>query len=452
MSLTLAVNGVVRDLECDPRRLLLDVLREDLGLRGTKYGCGEGECGSCSVLLDGRVVTACLTTAGQAHGADITTIEAMADDEIGRRLLDSFLGTGAVQCGFCTPGFVLAARDLLSHNPAPDVPQIREALSGNLCRCTGYAGITEGVALGAKGLAGPAPRRSTTPGPGISTDGYARPATVDEALQLLAEPRSSWRVLAGGTDLLTRYEHHLDEVGLLDLGGLDELHKVGETADGVQIGALTRFTEIIQSPVMQHWAPALITAARRVGGVQIQNMGTIGGNLANASPAADSVPPLFALDARLVLRSLRGERTVPVSEFALGPGRTVLAPDELLVEIVVPKQQAAGRRIMFFEKVGPRRAQAIAKASVAFCGWLDDGRLHDARIALGAVASTVVSAPKAASLLMSGPFDEALILRAADMAAGECSPIDDIRSTAGYRRRLVRGLVVRNLLPRTARA
>lgn len=451
MELTLTVNAVTRQVECDPRRLLLDVLREDLGLLGTKYGCGEGECGACTVVLDGRIVTACLTTAGQAHGAETTTIEAMDGDTIGCRLLDGFVQAGAVQCGFCTPGFVLAARELLEQNPAPDVEQIRGALGGNLCRCTGYASIVEAVARAATAVA-PLPARSwTPPAAGIRAEGYARPATLKEALELLDAPLSGWRVLAGGTDLLNRHEHHLKDLDLLDLGGLAELRGIREAGAGVHIGALTRFTDIVQSTVLRRWAPALVTAADGVGGVQIQNMGTIGGNLLNASPAADSVPPLVVLDAWLVLRSLHGGRTVSVLDLATGPGRTVLAPGELLTEIVVPKRQVAERRIMFFEKVGPRKAQSIAKASVALCGWLDDGHLRDVRIALGAVAPTVMAAPRAADRLMSGPFNEALLLQAAELAALECEPIDDIRSTAGHRRRLIYGLLVRNLLPHLTR-
>lgn len=447
MKVTLSVNGGARDVECEPRRLLLDVLREDLGLRGTKYGCGEGECGACSVLLDGRVVNACLVTAGQAHGATITTIEAMANDEVGCRLQDALVQTGAVQCGFCTPGLVMAAHDLLAHNPAPARSEIREALGGNLCRCTGYAAIVEGVARASAGARALTAAPSATPPAGMRTEAYARPASIAEALKLLAEPRSSWHVLAGGTDLLTRYEHRLEDVRLLDLGGLTELCGVRDAGTDIRIGAMTRFADVARSSLVRRWAPPLASAARMVGGAQIQNMGTLGGNLANASPAADGVPPLVALDARVVMRSLGGERTVSTVAFASGPGRTVLAPDEILIEIVIPKPRTSGHLVTFFDKVGARRAQAVAKASVALCGWLDDAHWRDTRIALGAVAPTVMSAPKAAQLLMSGPFDLALLERVAELAALECSPIDDIRSTADHRRRLVRGLLVRNLLP-----
>ncbi|MEW5957215.1 MAG: FAD binding domain-containing protein [Chloroflexota bacterium] len=449
MLITLTVNGDTRQLETDPRTLLLHVLREDLNLRGAKYGCGEGECGACTVLLNGRAVDACLTTVGQAHGGEIMTVEAMAQNEIGRKVIDGFVQAGAVQCGFCTPGLVLTARALLAQTASPHAEQIRRALGGNLCRCTGYAKIVEAVTRAAGTVATPPPK-SLSQYAAIAADGdgaFARPATLDEALHLLAAPGARWRVLAGGTDLLARYEHRLKQLNLLDLGALAELRGISETGDAIHLGALTSYTDVIRSPLLQQWAPALVMAAREVGGVQIQNMGTIGGNLVNASPAADSVPPLFVLEARLVLRSIRGERTMPVQQLATGPGQTLLAPDELLIEIVLPKLRDDGQRIMFFEKVGPRKAQTIAKASVALGGWLHGGKWQQARIALGAVAPTVMPATQAAELLMSERFDEDLLGRVADMAAAECSPIDDIRSTAGYRRKLVRGLLLRNLQP-----
>src|SRR5262245_55520911 len=124
MLLSFTVNGRPHQVETDPRALLLDVLREDLGLRGAKYGCGEGECGACTVMLDGRAVAACLILAGQAHGREIATIEGLAEDELGAPIIDAFARAGAVQCGFCTPGFVVAACGLLAETDQPSVEAI----------------------------------------------------------------------------------------------------------------------------------------------------------------------------------------------------------------------------------------------------------------------------------------------------------------------------------------
>ena len=448
MLLMLIINGQSYEIEADPRESLLHVLREDLGLRGTKYGCGEGECGACTVILNGRPVNSCLALVGQAHGGEVITIEGLVEDEIGARLIDAFGETGAVQCGFCTPGFVVSARSMLMRQSEPDVEAIRLALSGNLCRCTGYAKIVQAVALAAqatKPVALRVPQNGPLPIP-VDPDGhYARPATLNEALALLGNDTAQWRVIAGGTDLLVQNERLVRSLNLLDISALDELRLIREDEHAVRIGALVPFADIAASPGLQTWAPALVTSAREIGGVQIQNMGTLGGNLVNASPAADGVPPLFVLDASVVLRSARGECVVPVVDLATGPGETVITADELLTEIIVPKVRHKGREITFYQKLGPRKALTIAKASVAFLGWLEDGTLTDVRVAFGAVAPTVMQAPRTADALMQVPFGEATLMRAGEVAAGECRPIDDLRSTAAYRRRLVRGLLIRNL-------
>jgi len=386
MLISLTVNGQPQQVETDPRTLLLHLLREELGLRGTKYGCGEGECGSCTVILNGQPVNACLTTAGQAHNGQLLTIEGLAQDEIGVQVLQAFAGAGAVQCGFCTPGFIMSAWALLANGLISGTETIQQGLSGNLCRCTGYTKIIKTVAEAAPNVQPVSSSRPASASPtAVPANGtFARPATLDEALHLLAE--AGWRILAGGTDLLVQNEHRLKSLKLLDLHGLEELHGIQEDDQQIRIGALTTYRDLYSSVSIQRWAPTLAAAARMVGGPQIQNMGTVGGNLANASPAADAVPPLYVLGAQVLLRSMRGTRTIAVSEFFVGPGQTLIEPHELLTEIIVPKQQFDGQEITFFDKVGPRKAQMIAKSSVAFRGWLVEGRLNHVRVAMGAVA------------------------------------------------------------------
>jgi len=149
MRIELRVNGEQREADVWPGESLLFALRERLGLPGSKNACEQGECGSCSVLLDGTLVCACLVLAAQADGHDVVTVEGLAQAGELHRVQQAFLETGAVQCGFCTPGLVVAAADLLEVNPDPSDDEIREALSGNLCRCTGYAKIIDGVRLAA---------------------------------------------------------------------------------------------------------------------------------------------------------------------------------------------------------------------------------------------------------------------------------------------------------------
>jgi xanthine dehydrogenase iron-sulfur cluster and FAD-binding subunit A len=447
MEIKLVLNGKPRMVEAVPHETLLSVLRERLGLRGSKYGCGEGECGACTVIMNGRSVASCLVPAGQAHGAEILTIEGMGQDPIGRHVLDVFVEYGAVQCGFCTPGFVMSARALLAGNPTPTTAEIQLALAGNLCRCTGYKKIIESVAAAARRVVDAGARVDDRKGAAlpVRTDGFVRPESLDEALALLAQ--GGWRILGGGTDVGVQYEHHMGEQRWLDLSGLDELGHIHEDDDFVIIGGGVSYTELNRSAAVRRWARPLARAAGAVGGRQIQNVGTLAGNLVNASPAADTVPPLYVLDAAVVLRSARGERQVGMSELATGPGQTLSSPDEILTHVFIPKVRNGGSEITFFEKLGPRKAQAIAIGSVALRGWLVNERLENVRVALGAVAPTVMMAKETARYLMDGPLTEGRILEAGEIAASECRPIDDVRGSAAYRRRLVRGLLVLGLWP-----
>ncbi|MBI5480474.1 MAG: (2Fe-2S)-binding protein [Deltaproteobacteria bacterium] len=146
----LTVNGTARELAVEPRRTLLALLREDLGLTGTKQGCAEGDCGACAVLLDGEPVNACLVLALEAAGCEVLTIEGVAADGTLDPLQQAFIDAGAVQCGFCTPGMVLVARALLARHAAPTPREVRHAIAGNLCRCTGYQKIEDAILLAAR--------------------------------------------------------------------------------------------------------------------------------------------------------------------------------------------------------------------------------------------------------------------------------------------------------------
>jgi carbon-monoxide dehydrogenase small subunit len=148
------VNGDRYEVAVDPWRTLAEVLREDLNLTGTKIGCNQGDCGACTVLIEGRSVSSCLTLAMEAHKREVTTIEGLAPSpQEMHPLQQAFIDNGAVQCGYCTGGMILSAKHLLDHNPEPDEDQIRKGLSGNLCRCTGYAKIVDAIASAARSLA-----------------------------------------------------------------------------------------------------------------------------------------------------------------------------------------------------------------------------------------------------------------------------------------------------------
>ena len=273
--------------------------------------------------------------------------------------------------------------------------------------------------------------------------GYVAPTSLDEALALLgAGPEIA--VIAGGTDLVPAVRAGRREPSVIvDLRHLG-LSEITVEADQIRIGAAVTFTEILGSVVLATEYPALLEAASEVGGPPIRNRATLGGNLANASPAADSAPPLLVYDASVVIAGPAGRREVPLTAFFEGPGRTVLRPGEILIEVVLPRP--AGSTRAAFYKLGPRLAMAIAIVSVAVRVTRNDaGEMTACRIALGAVAPIPLRMEDAETIISSEGLTTESIVAASAAAARACSPIDDIRGTATYRRQMVEVLVGRLL-------
>ncbi|MFO7653586.1 MAG: FAD binding domain-containing protein [Candidatus Krumholzibacteriia bacterium] len=464
MRFTFTVNGVARPVEAPPLRRLLDILREDLRLTGSKEGCGEGECGACAVLLDGRLVDACLVPALQLPGRRVLTIEGLGTAAAPDAMQLAFLVEGAVQCGFCIPGMVMAGHALLESEPRPTRQRVRESLAGNICRCTGYerifravelaadlragkggeaaAGIADAASLAAAAQASEAPaaQASEAPAPvSVGADPAAAfaPASLGEALRLLAEHGSSLVPVAGATDLLVEQKlGRPSPVAVLDLTGLAELREISLTGDRLRIGAAATFADLHAASLVVRHFPAIAAMARQVGSVAIQNRATLGGNLVTASPAADSPPVLIALDAAARLKSSAGERTVPLASFFTGYRQTARRPDELLVAVEVPLASEGSWQA--FYKVGTRRAQAIAKVCLGASARRDPGgRLVDVRLAAGSVAPVPLPLRAVEAALVGRELTAATLEAVTDAAdaaaAGSVRPIDDVRSTAAYR-------------------
>ncbi len=258
------------------------------------------------------------------------------------------------------------------------------------------------------------------------------PRSLAEAYELLGG--DPFRPIAGGTDLMVQITGELGEPPerVLDLWRLDELRGIRlANGDALAIGALSTYTQIRRSPLVGEHLPALAEAAATIGAAQIQNRGTLGGNVVNASPAGDTLPVLLAADADIVLGSRRGERTVPAADFWTGYRKTARAEDELVLRIVFPLRP--GRRTRF-RKVGTRRAQAISKVVMALAYRSDGGVWRDVRVALGSVAERPIRVPETERVLEGAAPRQSVADHAAATIAGEISPIDDVRSTADYRR------------------
>lgn len=266
------------------------------------------------------------------------------------------------------------------------------------------------------------------------------------AVALLAEHAPSVRILAGGTDLLAdlKSASHVPRV-IVDISRAADLRTITVTAQGLSIGALVTHTEIMRSPLIREMFPALVDAAHTIGAVQTRNLGTLGGNLVTGVPSMDSGPTLIALDALVTIAGPAGRRQMPLAGFFVGPRKTILKPDELLVEIIVPVQNLG--KPAHFLKSGLRKGQALALVNVAATLWVDWGKhvCVAPRIALGAVASTVIRAPQAEAYLEGRPITPEAMAEAGRIAVGDAKPISDFRASAGYRRDLIAVLTQRAL-------
>jgi CO/xanthine dehydrogenase FAD-binding subunit len=266
------------------------------------------------------------------------------------------------------------------------------------------------------------------------------PGSLSEALALLAREPGVWQPFAGGTDLMVLLEAgKLSHKRFLSVAKLDDLRGIEVTADGMILGALTTYTEIQRHPLLQAEFSLLCAAARETGSIATQNRGTLGGNIVNASPAADSPPAMLVYDAEIELISERGVRWQAYHGFHTGYKKMQLASDELLRAIRLPRRAKKWRQ--YYRKVGTRKAQAISKVCFAGAALIENGAIRDVRIALGSVAPIVLRAVKTEDALRGGSVTPAAIAAARETLAREIAPIDDIRSTERYRLRVAQNLL-----------
>jgi xanthine dehydrogenase small subunit len=433
----------------DPTDTLLDWLRAR-GMTGTKEGCAEGECGACAVALlrsgpDGRprydAVNACLVPLGAVAGHEVVTVEGVGSRERPHPVQLALARGGGSQCGYCTPGFVVSM--FAEYYRPGRVPQRAdpEAISGNLCRCTGYRPILDALAS----LAAPAEddaRRARlagdAPDPGgcdWSADGsrFARPTSLVAALALLREHPGA-RPIAGGSDLFVERNLRGARFPLLvSLAAIPELRRLEWHADRVEIGAALTLRELEahlagRLPLLEQVLPLF---ASRL----IRNAATLGGNLATASPIGDAAPVLLALDARVVVAGQRGERSLPLDGFFTGYRRTALEPGELIVSVVVPLPVPGIAR---FYKVSKRELDDIATVAAGFAIDLDAaGRVRVARLAYGGVAATPARAREAESAMVGRRWGPEAVAAARPALDAAFRPLDDQRGSARYRSAMV---------------
>ena len=434
MQVELTVNGEQRSDDVEPRLLLVHYLREVCGLRAANVGCDTTSCGACTVLLNGESVKSCTVLAVQAAGKEVVTAEGLAPPGELHPVQAAFRAEHGLQCGFCTPGMVMAAVSLLAENPSPTEQQVREGLEGNLCRCTGYHNIVRAVLAAAGQAAAPAAAgRPLRPSWGDrmipAPFDYVAAESAAHAIDLLADHGDDAKVLAGGHSLLPMMKLRLaaPEV-LIDIAGVTELAGVAVDGDELVIGATTRHADLAGSALVRTDAPLLAHAASLVGDPQIRHRGTIGGSLAHADPAADLPMALVALGGSV---ELRGARRNP-------PGGRRRLLHRLLRDL--PGAWRAADR-------GPRPAPArrgwgYQKFTRRANDWAIVGAAAiDGRIALANMGPMPIRARAAEEALAGG----ASVADAAALAAEGTSPGEDIHADRGYREHLARVLTRRAL-------
>lgn len=470
------VNGTPRPLAgIAPHANALDFLRE-CGLTGAKEGCAEGECGACSILVarptaagreqasgtEWTAVNACLVPAAALDGQEVVTAEGLGGPGDLHPVQREMATRGGSQCGYCTPGFVCsmaaefyregrrpvvdasgngqgappAGRDGgVDHEHGPNGFDLH-ALSGNLCRCTGYRPIRDAAyALGEPEGDDPLAARRAEPAPApahtrLSGQGgdFVRPADLAEALELLTE-RPDARLVAGSTDWGVEVNLRGVRAPLtVVIDGLPELRELTWGEDAVEIGAALSLSEVERR--LEGRVPLLDQMFPQFASRLIRNGATVGGNIGTGSPIGDALPALLALEASVVLVSRRGRREVALSDYFTGYRQSVRATDEIITAVRLPLPLAP---VTAFHKIAKRRFDDISSVAVAFAITVDDGVVSRARIGLGGVAATPLRALATEAALEGRPWSKEVVREAAATMRREGTPMDDHRASSAYR-------------------
>ncbi|MFK4818663.1 xanthine dehydrogenase small subunit [Ochrobactrum quorumnocens] len=465
-SIRFLLNGETVELDrVSPTETLLDYLRLSCKLRGSKEGCGEGDCGACTVLV-GKIVddeliyesvNACIRFVGSLDSCHVVTIEHLRGSDGGlhpvQKAMIDFHGS---QCGFCTPGFVMSLYGLWMRNPKPADAQIEKALQGNLCRCTGYEAIMRAArAISEYGTLIDDPlaaeraqvisqltalRDGARVEVGSGKDRLVVPASLDDFATIYAAEAKA-TIVAGSTDVglwVTKMMRDISPV--IFIGHLTELRTMSEKDGVITIGAGVTYTEAFS--FLAKRIPALGSLINRIGGEQVRNMGTIGGNIANGSPIGDTPPPLIALNAKLTLRKGTERRMIPLEEFFIAYGKQDRQPGEFVEAVHVPVPLEGSQ--FAIHKISKRFEEDITATLGAFHLTLDnEGKVASIRIAYGGMAATPKRAFNVEAALTGKLWDEESVEAVLESYSLDYQPLSDMRATADYRL-----LVAKNLLRR----
>lgn len=454
-----------------PDATLLDWLRLERRLRGSKEGCAEGDCGACTVLV-GRLmgdeiiydsVTACIRFVGSLHGTHVVTVEHLRGKEghlhpVQQAMVDEH----GSQCGFCTPGFVMSLYGLWMRDPDPSQAAIEKALQGNLCRCTGYApiiragkamssyGRPEGDPLWAERIALKGKIKAINDGKRVEIgEGAARiivPASLDD-FAAVYEAHPDATIVNGSTDVGLWVTKFMRAIGpVIFIGHLQELKRIAENDSEVRFYAGVSYSEAL--PVIAATFPDMAELWNRIAGEQIRNMGTIGGNIANGSPIGDTPPPFIALGAKLHLRRGEHRREIKLEDYFLAYGKQDRQPGEFVESVTIPLLPAGEKFACY--KISKRREEDISALCGAFRVFVSDaGMVGMARIAFGGMAATPKRARAVEAALVGKAWTMETVEAAIAAFAEDYQPISDMRASADYRLLAAQNLLRRFFLETT---
>lgn len=460
------LNGAVKEVRGLPATTtLLQYLRREAGLTGTKEGCAEGDCGACTAVvgtLEGdevrfKAINACIAFLPTLDGRQVITVEHLQNGKDLHPVQQAMVECHGAQCGFCTPGFVVSLATMMHNHKNADDDTIQDAIAGNLCRCTGYRPIVDAarqanaakqraLPADAKGLKALRRERMFAYSDGDSR--YFSPVNAQELAELMGQHPNA-TLLAGGTDVgLWVTKMHKDLPTVIYTGNVTELQGITTDAKGnLVIGAAVSYSAAFDA--LAGYDPSFKNLLKRLGSVQIRNAGTVGGNIANGSPIGDGMPPLIALEARITLRGKEGTRELPLEDYFLAYQKQDRREGEFVENIIVPPKA----RTTTFKtyKVSKRFDQDISAVCFALAFSTEGGdHISGVRLAYGGMAATPKRASHAEAILNGQPWNEATLRAAQAALEKDFAPLTDMRASKEYRMQIAKNLLERAFMESTA--
>lgn len=468
------LNGNLKEIQVKAETTVLELLRNNLELKGIKEGCGEGDCGACTVVIgevrEGSVhyksVTGCLYLAAKLEGKHLITIEGLAEKGKLHPIQEAILSAHATQCGFCTPGVSLSILALYLERSNPTKEEFRRYLEGNLCRCTGYETIRKvpeylkELSICAGDIrpgylqAVEEKQLSHLQEDIFIDDGknaYYSPVSEENLLEFLRDQKEltaggNFKYINGGSDIVVGIKKRSQHYRLLvDLSRMDSLQFIAQAnslqAKELILGGGVSLSRVIDST--KDIFPEFSDTVQRMCSEQVRSSATAAGNIVNASPVADTVPLLMAVDATLTLQAQTGERKVPIRSFFHGYKQTENRAEEWIKAITIPLGEY---NFMNFEKVSKRKEVDISAVNSAIALKIEKGRITKADVACGGVGPTTLYLPKTSCYLEGKEMKEETFLGAFEVIASEATPIGDVRGSAEYRKAVMQNLLLKHYL------